>query len=201
MPPSHLRRSTRRRFANLRALAVAALTALFIAAPGPVAAADIDLLDLQAAVAAAQEVDPTLDPPPTDGTRDFVVGGFQSGDSNNGLSAHSGPAGEDPWGHVSRTVPENPEVVQERWRVTCVNVQGNLALVGAVPMQTGSSSPLPFLFMLRDSGPGGGTALNPDGSRSISVPPDECLNPTWFFFAATAPPIEHGNILVHDAQP
>jgi hypothetical protein len=139
MRPTHLWRHTLQSSAGLRRLAVAALTALFIAAPGPVAAADIDLLNFQAAVAAAQAVDPTLEPPPSDGSKDFVVAGFQQDDMNWAVSAHSGPAGEDPFGHVSLTVPElSSDDKQGRWRVICVNVggverTGGFALITVVP--------------------------------------------------------------------
>jgi hypothetical protein len=56
------------------------------------------LLDFQSAVDAMLEVDPTLDPPPNDPTKDFAVGGFQSAVAGQkiGISAHTdGPKAED----------------------------------------------------------------------------------------------------------
>src|SRR5688500_953231 len=92
-----------------RALSVLAivLAALAIAAP---AGATHDILGFEEAVGSLLEFDPTLDPPPDDTRRDFVVGGAQDAFGFNvAVSAHSGPSGDDPFGGVSATMP-SPKV-------------------------------------------------------------------------------------------
>jgi hypothetical protein len=153
-------------------------------------------------------VDPTLDPPPNDGRHDFVVGGAQPTGSdsgaNVGISAHSGPLGEDAFGHVSYTIP-NPEgpgtTFQARIKVTCVNVAGNLAVVTGVQTNAASNDNPPgtfYTFSLRDSGLPGGTG---DGFRGFGGVETDCRNPFFLLDAGIAPPIERGNILIHDATP
>src|SRR5918997_692002 len=116
-------------------LALTLVVGMFVF-PGS-ASATHDLLDFESTVEQMLAVDPTLDPPPNDGKHDFVVGGFQEGsalvDINWGVSAHSGPSGEEPFGHVSGTIPEGAtDAKQGRWRVTCVNVAGEFAAIGGV---------------------------------------------------------------------
>jgi hypothetical protein len=171
------------------------------------ASAAVDLLDFQSAVDEMLAVDPTLDPPPNDGKHNFVVGGFQDEtDLNWAVSAHSGPLGEDPFGHVSVTFPEgSPDGKQGRWRVTCVNVEGNLAAIGAVPTEAASNDVgSPGVAVFRDAGPGGGEGPGVsqlDGFQFLSgADPNECQNPVALGVAAGAPPIQRGNILVHDVQ-
>jgi hypothetical protein len=146
---------------------------------------------------------------PNDGKHDFVVGGFQDSEFNLdwGVSAHSGPLGEDPLGYVSATAPSakaNTDEKQGRWRVTCVNVAGKLAAIGGVPTQAASNDADPALFVFRDGGPGGGTPVEPDGFEFFIGrigDPQACHDPLFLVEAAGAPPIESGNILVYDAQP
>jgi hypothetical protein len=188
-------------------LALTLVVGMFVF-PGS-ASATHDLLDFESTVEQMLAVDPTLDPPPNDGKHDFVVGGFQEGstqvDINWGVSAHSGPSGEEPFGHVSGTIPEfNTDAKQGRWRVTCVNVAGNLAAIGGVPTQAASNDAGHALFVFRDGGPGGGTPVEPDGFEFLPGrigDPSACPDPGLLLRAAGAPPIESGNILVHDAQP
>jgi hypothetical protein len=186
-------------------LALTLVVGMFVF-PGS-ASATHDLLDFESTVEEMLAVDPTLDPPPNDGKRDFVVGGFQQGDLNWAVSAHSGPLGEDPLGHVSATAPlakANTDEKQGRWRVTCVNVAGKLAAIGGVPTQAASNDADPALFVFRDGGPGGGTPVEPDGFEFLPGrigDPSACPDPSLLVRAAGAPPIESGNILVHDAQP
>jgi hypothetical protein len=162
-----------------------------------------DLLDFESTVEEMPAIDPTLEAPPNDGKHDFVVASFQQDDLNWGVSAHSGPTGEAPYGHVSVTFPEGPsDLKQARWRVTCVNVGGNLAAIGGVPAEAASDDlDEPFVFFFRDGGPGGGTPVEPDGFEFFQADPNVCQNPFALPFAATSPPIERGNILVHDVQP
>jgi hypothetical protein len=138
---------------------------------------------------------------------DFVVGGFRPNiGSHWSVSAQSGPMGEEPFGHVSATTPsQNPDQKQFRYRVTCVNVDGNLAVIGAVPTEAASNdtSASPALFFLRDGGPGGGEGPGDaqlDGFFFTGTDnPNQCQDPSSLAVAAIAPPIESGNILVHDA--
>jgi hypothetical protein len=186
-------------------LALTLVVGMFVF-PGS-ASATHDLLDFESTVEQMLAVDPTLDPPPNDGKHDFVVGGFQDSVFNWGVSAHSGPLGEDPLGHVSATAPlakANTNAKQGRWRVTCVNVAGNLAAIGGVPTQAASNDAGHALFVFRDGGPGGGTLVQPDGFQFLPGrigDPSACPDPDLLVMAAVAPPIESGNILVHDAQP
>jgi hypothetical protein len=192
-------------------LALALVVGVFLL-PSPASAAGVataDPLEYQSAVDAMLAVDPTLDAPPNDGKHDFVVGGFQSGDYNFGVSAHSGPLGEAPLGYVSATTPlakaNTTEAKQGRWRVTCVNVVGKLAAIGGVPTQAASNDfDFPVVFVFRDGGPGGGTPVEPDGFYPYPGKTGDsqaCPDPFFMAQAAVAPPIESGNILVHDAQP
>src|SRR5205085_1108030 len=89
-----------------RKVLLALAAALLATALPAVASADYSLLDFESATDALQAVDPTIDPPPNDRSNDFAVGGFQGERNNNvGFSAHSGPLGENPQGHLSETVP------------------------------------------------------------------------------------------------
>jgi hypothetical protein len=168
------------------------------------ASATHDLLGFQSAVDAMLAVDPTLDPPPNDGRHDFVVAGVQAGTGSLAVSAHSGPSGEEPFGHISETISDAPgDEKQHRWRVTCVNVAANLAAITGVATRT-SDTPHGRTFLFRDGGPQGGTPLNPDSvAYTGAASPDDCLNPAHLAFAAIISPLgtEHGNVLVHDAQP
>ena len=178
------------------ALALAAVAVPFVFSSS--AAAMHDLLEFRSAVAALEAVDPTIDPPPNDGKHDFVVGGFEdSGGFRNGLSAHSSPSGDDPFGHTSAT---NTEIGQKlRQRVVCLDVSGRFAAIGVRGSQwytPGSQkSPSQELLLVRDGGPGGfgdgfvATGMDPEGCKGLALA------------AMEAPLIVSGNVLVHDAQP
>ncbi len=189
-------------------LALMLVLGVFVFSGSASASGTLDLLDFESTVEEMQAVDPTLDPPPNDGKHDFVVGGFQQADFNWGVSAHSGPTGEEPFGHVSTTFPEGPsDGKQGRWRVTCVNVFGNLAAIGVVPTEAASNDAAdPLVFVFRDAGPGGGEGPGNaqldgfDFSNRVEDP-NECKNPLRLVLAAFAPPIERGNILIRDVQP
>jgi len=180
--------------------------------------ATVDLLDYQAAVDEMQAVDPTLEPPPNDGKHDFVVGGFQAlfpfTDivTNWSVSAHSGPDGENPQGHVNMTAPTETEsgAVQGRWRVTCVSVGQaffqqqlvRVAAVGAVPRDEAASNDFPesAIFLFRDAGSGGdGDGFTIASPVIVDDPTNECGEPAFRFLATGSPPIERGNILIRDA--
>jgi hypothetical protein len=192
-------------------LALALVVGVFVLPSTASAGVDTaDPLEYQSAVDAMLAADPTLDPSPNDGKHDFVVGGFQAESDltlNWGVSAHSGPLGEDPLGHVSATAPlakANTDDKQGRWQVTCVNVVGKFAAIGGVPTEAASNDAIHAVFVFRDGGPGGGTPVEPDGFAYFLGrigDPSACYDPFFMAQAAVAPPIESGNILVHDAQP
>jgi hypothetical protein len=165
------------------------------------ASATHSVLDFQSAVDAMHAVDATLAAPPNDGKHDFAVGGVRDAfDANVGFSVHSGPLGEDAFGHLSSTAPnqDNPAApTYVRLRVTCLSVAALIASFGGVVTQ---SNVVPrgtnFLVAVRDTGRSGGEG---DGLDFAPGPADTC--PAFLPAAVTAPDVETGNILVHDAQP
>jgi hypothetical protein len=177
------------------ALATVALTAVLVVAPS-VRADIVDLLTFQAAVDAAQAVDPTLDPPPNDGQHDFAVGGFEDVFGEQvGLSAHSGPNGGNSFGHESVTKPKPEGEERIRSQVVCLAVSGKLAAWGTVVMNSNSSTFPPgteFVEFGRDGGPGGagdGWGFASDSAANCAAHVTDAL---------AAAPITSGNILVHD---
>jgi hypothetical protein len=184
-------------------LLVLAAVLIAIAVPAG-ASADYTLLDFQSAVDALTAVDPTIDPPPNDPSRDLAVGGFQGIDNNNvAFSAHSGPLGGDAQGKLSETVPlfygTPPRTYQGRFTITCLAALGNSAAMGLVPTDAVSNDqPAEFVLDVHDGGLPGGMG---DGYVFIpDVEAQDCLA-----FVGTAAvfgfPIERGNILVNDALP
>src|SRR5438105_12033420 len=134
------------------AVTTATLVAVFVAAP--VARASIvNPLTFNAAMQAAQAVDPTLAPPANDGKHDFAVGGFEGVLMEHvGFSAQSGPHGQAPSGHLSETFAKGEKY---RFEVTCLVVQGNLAHIGLVPTEAPpSSAAKEEVLVVVDGGPG-----------------------------------------------
>ena len=135
--------------------------------------------------------------------RDFAVGGGQSSvGSNFGVSAHSGPSGQDAFGHLSDTIPDDGKI---RARVVCLQVVTNpttgVKTAGMIAQITESSSntaPAGFFIRVsvRDTGASGGDG---DGyRRSIqSIPPNPLVCPPQGVIFD----IVRGNINIHDAQP
>lgn len=185
-----------------KALLVLAASVAAVAIPAT-AGAVYSLIDFQSATDALVAVDATIDPPPNDPNRDFVVGGFKTIDNTNfAVSAHSGAMGENRQGHVSETrtqfFPTSPSTFQGRFRVTCLFVEGNDAALGLVPTDTASNDQAnQFVLLVRDSGLPGGTfdqeVLIPDVSAQ------DCAE--LVIFAGDGFLIESGNILVNDALP
>jgi hypothetical protein len=163
------------------------------------ARAQLDLLEFRSAVDAMQAVDPTIDPPSNDGRHDFVVGGFQFADLNWAVSAHSGPSGEEPFGHANRTLPKLPsEDKQQRWRVTCVAVVGKSAALSLEPSTAGSNDNSdPHILSVFDGGPGG-TLDRFSFFTNFANEPCAARVLTAVLFGNA---IERGNILVRDVQP
>jgi hypothetical protein len=135
---------------------------------------------------------------------DFAVGGGKHTDPANpgvaiqfAFSAHSGPLGEDPKGHVQLFTDDG--VINAK--VTCVIVEGNQAFITAV------SDELPGGIVVThavDNGePSDGT---PDLLRNSFVEPAGSIvedpdNPGCFLPTLPPVPVTQGNIVVHDATP
>jgi hypothetical protein len=189
---------------------VAVMLTLAVAIAGAgVARATIDLVDFQAALSALSATDPQLAVEAQANSseqRDFAVGGGQSsllpaGSSNFGLSAHSGPSGEDAFGHLSDTIPDDGKI---RARIVCLQVVTDLSgvkragMIGEITESSSNTAPAGFFIRVsaRDTGLPGG---DQDGyRRSIqSIPPNPLLCPPQ----GLIPNLEHGNINIHDAQP
>ena len=188
-------------------LAVISTVAFAVAGTG-VAHATIDLVDFQAALSALSAADPQLAVEAhanSNDQRDFAVGGGQSSFTpfpNFGLSAHSGPSGQDAFGHLSDTVPGDGKI---RARVVCLEVVTNsttgvktAGMIGQITESSSNSAPAGFFIRIsvRDTGLPGGEQ---DGyRRSIqSIPPNPLVCPPQNVIFN----LEHGNINIHDAQP
>jgi hypothetical protein len=176
---------------KLVAFSAAAMAAMLFAVPAT-RAGIVDLLTFQAAVDAAQAVDPTLDPPPNDGKHDFVVGGFQNALLERvGLSAHSDPHGANVYGHESITFPRGTKI---RGKVVCLAVSGKFAAWGIMRTSPQGGPASGDVEVGRDGGPGGkgdGWSLAEEGTD-----PTKCAQ--YLPGAFVAPPLESGNILIHD---
>jgi hypothetical protein len=191
---------------TVRGLVAAVLSTLAFAVTGTgVASATIDPLDFQAALNALAAVDPQLAieaQANSSSERDFAVGGGQSFSppgSNFGLSAHSGPSGQDAFGHLSDTVPDDGKI---RARVVCLQVVTDptgvkrAGIIGEITESSSNTTPAGFFIriVVRDTGVSGGSG---DGYRRAftSIPPNPMVCPP----GAAIPNIEHGNINIHDA--
>jgi hypothetical protein len=128
------------------------------------------------------------------GTSQFEGGGF---DAQLHVNATSGPSGEDPRGHFFyRQSSSGTNQFDFSGRVTCVNVNGNLAgLAGEV---TKSKNPSVaegsgVLISVEDRGQGA-----EDVARvrlNLPAPPPECS------FIIMRVDFQKGNFIVHDAMP
>jgi len=180
--------------------AAAALAA--IALPAGAGADVYSLLDYQSATDALQAVDPTIDPPPNNPNRNFVVGGFHGTDNNSvGFSANSDAIGLDPQGHLSETIPlffgTPPKTYQGRFRVTCLAVVGNEAAMGLVPTDTASNDQTAeFILAVRDN-----RGLGIPDEYAFESGVDVFANACAFSVGDALFSIESGNILVNDALP
>ncbi|TMM01105.1 MAG: hypothetical protein E6G02_12970 [Actinobacteria bacterium] len=173
-----------------------------IALPAGAGADVYSLLDYQSATDALRAVDSTIDPPPNDPSRNFVVGGFHGTENNNvGFSANSDAIGLDPQGHLSETIPfffgTPPTTYQGRFQVTCLAVVGNQAAMGLVPTDAASNDQTAeFILAVRDN-------------RGLGIPDEYAFESGEGVFAKDCAfsvgdalfSIESGNILVNDALP
>jgi hypothetical protein len=189
-----------------RVLVAVISTLAFLVAGTGLARATIDLVDFKAALAALSEVDPSLAVEAqanSSSERDFAVGGGQSSvGSNFGLSAHSGPSGEDAFGHLSDTIPGDGKI---RARVVCLQVVTDAVtgvkragIIGQITESESNTFPAGSFIRssARDTGLSGGSG---DGYRRAftSIPPNPMVCPPQ----AVIFDLEHGNINIHDAQP
>ena len=189
-----------------RRVVVAMISTVAFAVSGTgVASAIIDPLDFQAAINALAAVDPQLAVEAqanSSSERDFAVGGGQSSvGSNFGVSAHSGPSGQDAFGHLSDTVPNDGKI---RARVVCLQVVTDMSgvkragIIGQITESSSNTAPAGFFIRasVRDTGLPGG---DQDGYRrtfqSILPNPTVCPPQALIFN------LERGNININDAQP
>jgi hypothetical protein len=188
----------------VRRVVVALMSTLAFAVSGTgVASATIDPLDFQAALDALAAVDPQLAieaQANASSDRDFAVGGGQSSvGSNFGVSAHSGPSGQDAFGHLSDTIPDDGKI---RARVVCLQVITDTTgvkragIIGRITESSSNTFPAGTFIRssVRDTGLSGGEG---DGYRrtfqSIVPNPMVCPPQTVIFN------LEHGNININDA--
>jgi hypothetical protein len=191
---------------TVRRIVVTVMSTLAFAVSGTgVASATIDPLDFQAALNALAAVDPQLAieaQANSSSERDFAVGGGQSSvGSNFGLSAHSGPSGQDAFGHLSDTIPDDGKI---RARVVCLQVITDVSgvkragMIGQITESSSNTAPAGSFIRVsvRDTGLPGG---DQDGyRRSItSIPPNPMVCPPQGLIFN----IVHGNININDAQP
>jgi len=200
---------------KLFAIGATLLAVVFLVLPGLARSSIVDLATFLSGADAAQTVDPTLDPPPNDGGHDFAVGGghhlgFVGGPCNDsepnctstGFSAHSGPAGEDPQGHVSSQ--SSGGVGKLRGDVVCLNVVGDQAFILARETRTDDALPQGEQFFLHVVDNGNPVNRTPpdlirisfDGFFSPPFPGAPCGIP---FLSPV--PLGSGNIVVHDELP
>jgi hypothetical protein len=190
----------------MKRVVVAVVSGLAITFAGAgVARSAIDVADFQAALSALSAVDPALAVEAqanSSSERDFAVGGGQSSvGSNFGLSSHSGPSGEDAFGHVSETFPDDGKY---RARVVCLQVVTDITgvkragIIGQITESSSNSAPAGSFvrWSVTDTGLSGG---NGDGFQQVltSRPPNPMVCPP----RPIVPELQHGNINIHDAQP
>jgi hypothetical protein len=146
----------------------------------------------------------------TAGAHDFVVGGGQHvlGVVKEGVSAHSGPLGEDPQGHISGISVDPPPVTQPEQTngdVICLNVVGNEAFILSVPTHGTFPEGELILTHIVDNG-------NPVNGESVDLIRNSFLSnggiilPEFGGGPCGTPvfppvPVTNGNYLVHDELP
>ena len=185
-----------------RVLLAFAAVLVAIALPAGAGADVYSLLDYQSATDALRAVDSTIDPPPNDPSRNFVVGGFHGTENNNvGFSANSDAIGLDPQGHLSETIPfffgTPPTTYQGRFQVTCLAVVGNQAAMGLVPTDAASNDqPAEFILAVRDN-----RGLGIPDEYAFESDADVFANDCALHFSDAFFSIDSGSILVNDALP
>lgn len=151
------------------------------------AAVFVGALALAPAVAAAQ------------GPQDFVTGGghHSSPDTQFTISAHSGPAGQDPKGTLSFKTEGQARI---RAEVTCLIVSGNRAIATATYIDPATGRTQLVVMEAVDNGEPG-TAPAPDLLRFSFAPFIRPVagSPGCFLPVLPPVPVTQGNIVVRDA--
>lgn len=193
------------------AIGATMLTVVFLVAPGIARAGILDLITFTSGVDAAQAVDPTLTPPPNDGAHDSAVGGGHylahvGGPCNNsepdcietGFSAHSGPAGQNPQGHVTHNTSKRGGSL--RGDVVCLHVLGNQAFILAVETRTDDAVTQGGQFLLHVVDNGNPTSGQPPDLIRISFAGGFTRTTNFPCGLPFVPPnpLGSGNIVVHD---
>jgi hypothetical protein len=176
------------------------ITAAMLVAFGSSAGA-YDVAEFPLALNALSTYAPGVDPPPNDGAHDFAVGGGQHGGGNvlEGFSAHSGPSGQNPKGHVEITL-NPPQPTKLSGNVFCLQVTGNRALILSREVRGPNLGDLILTEVVDNGNPVKGTPpdliRNSFASNGGIIPPSAgfpCGQPAF------APvPLEKGNIVVRD---
>lgn len=117
------------------------------------------------------------------------------------VNAKSGPGGEDARGHVRLEILRNGALQAElRGRVTCLNVAGNRAVVGA-EIERGEAAGIPdivgtgAIFEFEDNGSGSDAPPDRSNAGLVGTPPEVCPPPP----VVAVLPFGQGNFVVHDA--
>jgi hypothetical protein len=132
--------------------------------------------------------------------QDFVTGaGVHSlPETQFTISAHGGPLGEDPKGHISFQIEGQPRIKAE---VTCLIVTANQAIATAIGTKPEANEGQIIVMHAVDNGEPGGAL--PDLLRfsfagAIRPAPGQ---PGCFLPVLPPVPVTDGNITVHDGQP
>lgn len=152
------------------------------------------LLTMSAAVALVFAGTATAD------QQDKVLGGGKSVTDKINISAHSGPAGESPWGHLkAQNLPSYPVPFDIEGDVTCLRVLGNTAVLGIRNTKLEAPGYPPNLYPGTIQYVTDGALLGIPDSISYQYPvatvPMICPIPSPVF---TIFPMTHGNFVVQD---
>ena len=188
-------------------LALGVATAAMLTFVPPASA--FDMSEVPLAVDALNTYAPGVDPPPNDGAHDFAVGGGQhsNGTVLEGFSAHSGPSGENPQGHVEATInPPHPTYINAD--VICLDVNGNDALILSVQRKTSfvPAGDMILTEVVDNGNPVNGTPPDLIRNSFLSnggfIPPPASGPAFPCGFPLFPPvPLEKGNIVVRDVMP
>jgi hypothetical protein len=150
------------------------------------------------ALAVALATDSTAAGPP----QDFVTGAghHSEPDTQFTISAHSGPAGEDPRGNFSFKIEDQS---RRRAEVTCLIVVDNEAVAtGTIVFPESDAGDRVVMHAVDGGEPAPGQTAGPDLLRFSFEPFIVEGSPPGCFFPVFPPvPVTKGNIVVHDATP
>jgi hypothetical protein len=134
--------------------------------------------------------------------QDFVTGGGKHvGTLTQGISALSGPAGEDPHGNV--TITQAGEGLFAHGEVTCLVVIGNQAFITWVVTSTNgfgaAEGSLVVTHVVDNGNPGESTVPDLIRNSFAGAIVEDPTNPGCFFPVFAPVPVEQGNYQVRDA--